>query len=62
MATAKDKVRKLLEKLPDHAALEDIQYHIYVREKIEHSLQDIKEGRVLTQEEGERRMRKWTGE
>ncbi len=61
LGTAKDKVRRILEKVPDDATLEDIQYHIYVREKIERGLKDVKEGRVLTQDEVERRMRKWTG-
>ncbi len=61
MGTAKDEVRRILEKVPDDATLEDIQYHIYVREKIERGLKDVKEGRVLTQEEIESRMLKWTG-
>ena len=62
MGTAKDEVRRILDKVPDDATLEDIQYHIYVREKIERGLEDVREGRVLSQEEGESRMRKWTGE
>ncbi|WHZ13866.1 MAG: hypothetical protein OJF52_000700 [Nitrospira sp.] len=59
MSTPKEEVRKLLERLPDEASYEDIQYHIYVREKIERGLRDIKEGRVLTQKEVERRASKW---
>jgi predicted transcriptional regulator len=62
MSTAKDEVRKILEKVPDDATLEDIQYHIYVREKIERGMKDVQEGRVLSQEEVESRMRKWIGE
>ena len=50
-ATAKDTVRDLLDKLPDDVSYEDIQYRIYVRQKIENSLQAVREGRVLTQEE-----------
>ena len=61
MSTAKEEVRKLLDTLPDGATYEDIQYHIYVREKIERGLQDIREGRVLSQEEVEKRMSKWLG-
>lgn len=61
MGTSKDEVRRILDKVPDDATLEDIQYHIYVREKIERGLKDLKEGRVLTLDEVERRMRKWTG-
>jgi len=51
----------MLDQLPDDASFEDIQYHIYVREKIEHGLKDIQEGRVLTQEEVEEKMSKWLG-
>ena len=61
MGTAKEEVRKILDKIPDDASLEDIQYHIHVREKIERGFNDIKEGRVLSQEEVEQRMSKWIG-
>lgn len=59
MSTAKDEVRKLLDVLPDGASLEDIQYHLYVRQKIERGLQDVETGRVLTQQELERQIAKW---
>jgi predicted transcriptional regulator len=61
MSTAKEEVRKMLDWLPDDASFEDIQYHIYVREKIGRGMEDIKAGRLLTQEEVERRMSKWLG-
>jgi len=61
MSTAKEEVRKMLDHLPDDASFEDIQYHIYVREKTERGLKDIQEGRVLSQEEVEERMSKWLG-
>ena len=61
MKTAKDEVRKLLDRLPDTSSFEDIQYHIYVREKIEQGLEDVKKGRVLSQAKVERRMAKWLG-
>ncbi len=59
MATAKEEVVKMLERLPDESSFEDIQYHIYVREKIERGLRDVEKGRVLSQEEVERRMARW---
>jgi len=62
MPTAKEEVRKLLDTLPDDASLEDIQYHIYVREKIENGRRAARENRVLTEEEVDRRLSKWTGE
>jgi predicted transcriptional regulator len=62
MTTAIDGVRQLLDELPPDVSLEDIQYHIYVRQKVERGLQDVQEGRVLTQEEVEKKMARWTGE
>jgi len=59
MSKAKEEVRKMLDQIPDDASFEDIQYHIYVCQKIERGLKDIEEGRVLTQEEVERRMSRW---
>ena len=61
MNTAKEEVRKMLDYLPDDVSFEDIQYHIYVREKIELGLKDIDEGRILSREEVEERMAKWLG-
>jgi predicted transcriptional regulator len=61
MSTAKQEVRSLLDQIPDDATFEDIQYHIYVREKIERGLNDVEEGRVVSEEEMERRMQKWLG-
>ncbi|HEU0073171.1 MAG TPA: hypothetical protein VFS30_04100 [Dehalococcoidia bacterium] len=62
MTTAIDGVRQLLDELPPDVSLEDIQYHIYVRQKVERGLQDVQEGRVLTQEEVEKKMARWTRE
>lgn len=61
METAKETVRKILDRISDDSTFEDIQYHIYVREKIEKGLNDVAENRVLTQEEVEQRMDKWFG-
>ena len=56
MKSAKEEIRELLEQLPEDASLEDIQYHIYVRQKIQNGLEAAREGRLLSQEEVERRM------
>ncbi len=62
MGTAKEEVRQILERLPDDSTFEDIQYHIYVREKVEQGLKKFEEGRVLDQDEVERRMARWLEE
>ena len=59
MIQAKEEVRRLLETLPDDASLEDIQYHIYVRQKIPLGLEDVAEGRTLSEKEFDTRMAKW---
>ena len=59
MQTIKDEVRQIIDKLPDDCTLEDIQYHLYVLQKIENGLKDIEEGKVLSHEEVEKKMQKW---
>jgi len=58
-ATAKDQIRQLLDKMPDDASYRDIEYRIYLRGKVDQGLDDIRQGRVLEQEEVEHRMAKW---
>ena len=56
--TAKQEVQKVLDKLPDDASLEQIQYHLYVLQKIGEGRRAIDEGRVIPHEEVEKRMAK----
>lgn len=60
--TAKQEVQSLLEKLPDNCSLEDIQYHLYVLEKIHRGLEDAKEHGAISQEEVEARLSQWLTE
>jgi len=57
--TVKDEVVEMIQRLPDGCTLEDIQYHLYVRQLVEEGLKDIEEGRTVPHEEAKRRMRKW---
>ena len=59
MDTAKSQVQQILEMLPEDASLEDIQYHIYVRQKIQQGLEDEKAGRVVGHAEVQQRLAKW---
>ena len=59
MKSAKEEVREILEKLPEDASLEDVQYHIYVRQKIQKGLCAASRGKVISQKEVERRMARW---
>jgi len=62
MQSAKQEVMELLKGLPDDSTLEEIQYHLYVRQKVQRGIQDVKEGKIYTQEEVEKRMEKWVAE
>ncbi len=62
MATAKQDARRVLEGLPEESSLEDIQYHLYVLQRIERGREDVESGRVVPQDEVERRMAKWLDE
>ena len=57
--TAKQEVQNLLKKLPDSCTLEDIQYHLYVIEKINKGLRRAKKEGVILQKDVEKRLKKW---
>ncbi len=60
MSTAKEDVRVLLDKLPDDCSLEDVQYHLYVVEKIHRGVERAETEGVLSQDDAERKLNKWT--
>ncbi|MBM4136035.1 MAG: hypothetical protein FJ241_04300 [Nitrospira sp.] len=59
MGFVKEQIIELIKALPDDSTLEDIHYHLYVREKIERGIQAIHEGRVVSQEEAEKKVQEW---
>ena len=59
MGSAKQEVTNILEKLPDNATLEDIQYHLFVLQKIERGLKEAEAEKVFSHEEVEKKMAKW---
>lgn len=52
----------LLDRLPEEASFEDIQYHIYVQEAIRRGREAADRGDLIEHDEIERRMSKWLGE
>ena len=60
MQTVKEEVKSLLQKLPDNCTFEDVQYHLYVIEKIQRGTERAEKEGTISQEEIERRMSKWT--
>ena len=57
--TGKQQVESLLQKLPDNCSLEEIQYHLYVLEKVQRGLDEARTSGTLSQEEAEKRLGKW---
>lgn len=58
--TTKEKVRELLDRLPDDCSLDDVLYHLYVVQKIDRGLADVEAGRTVPHEEvAEGLRRKW---
>ena len=59
MNTAKEEVKLLLDQLPDECTLEDVQYHLYVVEKIHRGIKRAKTEGTLSQDDVERKFSKW---
>jgi predicted transcriptional regulator len=54
--SVKEEARRLVERLPEDATWEDIQYEVYVRQAIEAGLKDSREGRTIPLAEARRRL------
>lgn len=59
MSLVKEQAIRLIQSLPEDCSSEDIQSHLYVRRKVEHSSGAVEAGRVVSQEEAERRVMEW---
>ncbi|MFZ0292234.1 MAG: hypothetical protein WAL52_01425 [Candidatus Sulfotelmatobacter sp.] len=59
MSTAKQQVESLLHKLPENCSLEDIQYHLYVLDKVRHGLEEAKQRGTISQDDVEERLSQW---
>ena len=59
MSTVREELHKLADQLPADADWDDAMYAIYVRIKVAEGELDIAEGRVVDQEEVERRTARW---
>jgi ribosomal protein S20 len=59
MKIAKEEVRTLLDRLPDNCTIEDIQYHLYVIEKVQRGIERAEKEGTIEQEEVEKKLSKW---
>ena len=59
MSTPKAEVASMLEALPQDASFEDIQYHLYVLEKVRRGLERAETEGALSNEDAKARLGKW---
>ena len=55
----KDQIISFIKSLPEDVTLEDIMYHLYVREKIFRGLKDADEGKKVSNENAKEIIEKW---
>jgi hypothetical protein len=59
VASAKQMVRDVLKQMPDDCSLEDVQYQLYLRQKLEKSRVAAAEVRLVPHDQVKRRLSKW---
>ena len=59
MASAKQVVRDVLESLPDDCSLADVQYELYVRQKVQEGELAADQGQLVPHEQVMREAREW---
>jgi hypothetical protein len=59
MIAIKEQAIRLIKTLPVDATLEDIQYHLYVREKVERGIQAADNGCIVSQQTAEKKVKQW---
>ena len=56
---AKSQVREVIDRLPEDCTIEDVQYHLYVAEKIRRRIEQADAGLAVPHSEAEKRLEKW---
>ena len=59
MTAVKSEAQKMIQNLPDNCTYEDIQYHLYVVEKIQKGLERAQDGKAISHNVAKERMDKW---
>jgi len=60
MQTVKEEVLNMIQALPDNSTLDEINYHLYVRNKVDRGLKAIDEGRFVSEIVAEKRINEWS--
>jgi hypothetical protein len=59
MGSAKREVVSMLDSLPEDSSLEDIQYHLYVLEKVKRGVERANSEGVISHENAKARLGQW---
>ncbi len=59
MIAIKEQPIRLIKALPASSTIEDIQYHLYVREKVERGIKAADNGRIVSQQTAEKKVKQW---
>ena len=59
MASVKKEVIEMISRLPEEVGYNEIMSEIYFRQKVDKSLRQIEEGKVISHEEAKQRLSKW---
>jgi len=59
MSQVKHAVIEMIQSLPEDVSTTDILYHLYVRQKVEQGMEDWKQGKVISQQEVEKKVEEW---
>ena len=59
MSTVMRDIKTLINHLPEDSSIEDVQYNLYVLEKIRRGRKDISDGKHYTTEQARERLRRW---
>lgn len=59
MSTLKDDIANMIRDMPEDTTVEDIQYHLYVIDKIRKGQQSIKDGHGISNEDVKARLAQW---
>jgi predicted transcriptional regulator len=57
--TVKEQIRKMVDQLPDECTVEDVQYQLYVIEKVRRGLKSIDEGKGIPHEQAKKQIASW---
>ena len=59
MSIAKEEVIKLIKEMPKDISIEDIQYELYFKTKVEKELKDVEESNTLNEEQMYKEIKSW---